>query len=246
MADEYQSKSSHEYETTVVDGQGRPVETKDRGLFEFMGKKEDKKAQEEVLVSEFDQKVTVSEPESKLGEYKEDEKKHTSLLEKLHRSDSKSSSSSDEEEGETEEKKKKRKERKEKKGLKDKTKEKITGDREEEKYEDTTVPVEKYEEETVVHHAPTVVHHAEPVQPEEKKGFLDKIKEKLPGQPKKTEEIPPPPPPQTEYAAAELPSQEGEAKEKKGFLEKIKEKLPGYHPKTEEEKEKAGGAPSPH
>ncbi|KAB1226440.1 hypothetical protein CJ030_MR1G014147, partial [Morella rubra] len=60
-----------------------------------------------------------------------------------------------------------------------------------------------------------------------KLGFLDF--EKLPGRPKKTEEIPPPPP-QTEYATAELSSQEGEVKEKKGFLEKIKEKLPRYHP----------------
>lgn len=172
--------------------------------------------------------------------------------------------SSDEEEGEGEEKKKKRKERKEKKGLKGTLQEKLAGEKEVEKhenfeekhdddkyeekhddkyeekhdkYEDTNVPVhvEKHEEE--VAHIP-----AEPAQTEEKKGFLDKIKEKLPGQyTKKGEEVPPPPPPSsTEYGASALPpAHEGEAKEKekKGILEKIKEKIPGYHPKPEEEKD---------
>ena len=74
-----------------------------------------------------------------------------------------------------------------------------------------------------------------PPQPEEKKGFLDKIKEKLPGQHKKAEEVPPPPPPPAECSPSSE-THEGEVKEKKGILEKIKEKLPGYHPKTEEEK----------
>jgi len=130
--------------------------------------------------------------------------------------------SSNEEEGEGEEKKKKKKE---KKGLKDKK-------------EDTSVPIERYEG---VAAAP-VHHSAEPVESEEKKaGFLDKIKEKIPGQQKKTEEVHPPPPPhQAEYA--ELPSPDGEGKEKKGLLEKIKEKLPGHHPKTQEEKEKESAA----
>ncbi|KAF5740923.1 dehydrin protein [Tripterygium wilfordii] len=90
---------------------------------------------------------------------------------------------------------------------------------------DFTVPVEKIEE---------------PAASEEKKGFLEKIKEKLPGQHKKTEEVPPspPPPPATESAATTEAAHEGEAKEKKGFLDKIKGKLPGYHAKTEEEKQK--------
>lgn len=58
----------------------------------------------------------------------------------------------------------------------------------------------------------------ETAQPEEKKGFLEKIKEKLPGQHKKVEEdnqIHPP-------AACEH-------SEKKGIMDKIKEKLPGHH-----------------
>ncbi|KAI3431974.1 uncharacterized protein J3R85_007630, partial [Psidium guajava] len=71
---------------------------------------------------------------------------------------------------------------------------------------------------------------------EEKKGFLDKIKEKIPGGQKKADEVPSPPP--AECPAAEPPCHEGSPKEKKGILEKIKEKLPGYHPKSDEEKEK--------
>lgn len=129
--------------------------------------------------------------------------------------------SSDEEEG------KEKKDKKKKKGLKEKK---------EKHEEDTSVPIEKYEEEAVA-------------QPEEKKGFLDKIKEKLPGQHKKTEEAAVAPPPVVIecYAAEESSQAVNEAdqpKEKKGFLEKIKEKIPGYHPKSptgspsEEEKEK--------
>lgn len=138
--------------------------------------------------------------------------------------------SSDEEEGKE---KKEKKDKKKKKGLKEEKKE------EKHEEEDTSVPIEKYEEEAVVG------------QPEEKKGFIEKIKEKLPGQHKKTEEVvvatPPPAPVMVECYAAEESHQEGgpeadQPKEKKGFLEKIKEKIPGYHPKTtspsEEEKEK--------
>ncbi|XVF17134.1 hypothetical protein REPUB_Repub10bG0093100 [Reevesia pubescens] len=76
-----------------VGGEGT-VETKDRGLFDFMGKKEEEKSQEEVIATEFDEKDKIEE-EHKEGE----EKKKHSLLEKLHRSDSSSSSFSDEEEG---------------------------------------------------------------------------------------------------------------------------------------------------
>ena len=65
---------------------------------------------------------------------------------------------------------------------------------------------------------------------EEKKGFLDKIKEKLPGH-KKTEDVTTPPP----VVAAETTTTtttSHDQGEKKGILEKIKEKIPGYHPKT--------------
>ena len=71
----------------------------------------------------------------------------------------------------------------------------------------------------------------------EKKGFLDKIKDKLPGG-KKTEEVAVPPPPAPVVADYSATTPEAEGKEKKGFLDKIKEKLPGYHPKSDEEKEK--------
>ncbi|GLT99944.1 hypothetical protein SLE2022_173470 [Rubroshorea leprosula] len=114
MAEECHSKS-HE---RVGEGE---VETKDRGLFDILGKKEEKK-QEEVVVCEFDEKVKIEETKSEEG----GEKMH-SLLEKLPRSDSSSSSSSDEEEGEGEVKKKKKRrstKKKKKKGLKEKIKRK--------------------------------------------------------------------------------------------------------------------------
>lgn len=255
MAEEHQK--SNEY--------AEDVEVKDRGLFSFLGKKEEEKPQEEVMTAEFE-KVSVSEP-IKIEEPKEEEKKHTTLAEKLHRSNSSSSSSSDEEEGEDGEKRKK------KKGLKEKIKEKISGDKEEEKFEDSTdVPVEVYHkptehpppayEEQVIHHSPVAQpirheeakpdhfeHHpavekyeepsvppVEPPMPEEKKGFLDKIKDKLPGH-KKTEDATLSPP-TTPVPAAPV-AEECDPKEKKGIFDKIKEKIPGYHPKTEEEKEKA-------
>ncbi|XP_010416529.1 PREDICTED: dehydrin ERD14-like [Camelina sativa] len=70
---------------------------------------------------------------------------------------------------------------------------------------------------------------------EEKKGFMDKLKEKLPGHGKKTEDA-------STVAAAPVvtphPVEEAHPVEKKGILEKIKEKLPGYHPKTTVEEEK--------
>ncbi|KAK7321835.1 hypothetical protein VNO77_32820 [Canavalia gladiata] len=214
MAEEKLNKS-HEYDTTSTNTE---TEIKDRGVFDFLGKKkEEEKPQEEVLATNFDNKVKLSnEPETKLQE-QEGDKKHT-LLEKLHRSNSSSSSSSDEEEeGEGGEKKKKKKE---KKGLK----EKIGGD--DHKEQDTAVPVEKVEVDS--EHPDT----------EEKKGFLDKIKEKLPGQHKKAEEVSST---SSEYVAAHTAeTHEGEAKdkEKKGLLDKIKEKLPGYHSKPNEDKEK--------
>lgn len=203
------------------------VESTDRGLFDFLGKKkEEKKPQEEALVSEFDQKVQICEPvhETKVEEGKHEEKKQ-SLLEKLHRSDSSSSSSSSEEEVEEGGEKIKRKK---KKGLKEKFEEKKA-----EKHEDdTSVPIIKCDDDEKTH-----------AEPEEKKGFLDKIKEKLPGH-KKTDEVAVPPPAPVVEPVAECATSDGEGKEKKGFLEKIKEKLPGYHPKTEEEKEKEKETPA--
>nr|KJB14328.1 hypothetical protein B456_002G119600 [Gossypium raimondii] len=99
------------------------------------------------------------------------------------------------------------------------------------KEEDSAVPVEKCDEAATVHHSETP----------EKKGFMEKIKDKLPGQHKKDEEVTTPPP--AAAAPTENDHHEGETKEKKGFLEKIKEKIPGYHSKTEDEKEKETTAP---
>jgi uncharacterized protein with von Willebrand factor type A (vWA) domain len=188
-----------------------PGEATDRGLFDFVGKKEEEKTCEEaVIVAQFAEKVEVCDREKKEEHKEEEEKKREGLLEKLHRS---SSSSSDEEEvGEDGEKKKKKKK---KKGLKEKIEEKISG---EHKEEDTSVPVEKCDD------TPTP-------EPEEK-GLLEKIKEKLPGG-KKGEEVETP----TAVECAAVTS-EAEGKEKKGFLDKIKEKIPGHHSKSDEEKEK--------
>lgn len=227
MAEEIKNQQkSHEYEQSV--GTEGAVETRDRGMLDFLGKKEEAKPQhhdQEVIATEFE-KVHVSEPQPKVeGHRKEEEEgeKKPGLLDKLHRSNSSSSSSSDEEGGDDEEKKKKKKE---KKGLKEKLKGKISGEKE----EDTTVPVEKLDDV----HAP---HHQEEAHPEEKKGFLDKIKEKLPGQQKKPEDHQVTSPPPAEHASS-VEAHDGEAKEKKGILEKLKEKIPGYHPKSEDEKEK--------
>lgn len=72
--------------TTTIDAatEAHEVEASDRGLFGFMGKKEEEKkcdGEGEVIASEFDEKVKVS-----------DEKEHGGLLQKLHRSASSSSS----------------------------------------------------------------------------------------------------------------------------------------------------------
>lgn len=66
---------------------------------------------------------------------------------------------------------------------------------------------------------------------EEKKGFLDKIKEKLPGH-KKTDDVTTPPPVVAAPVHTETATTTTQEGEKKGILEKIKEKLPGYHAKT--------------
>ncbi|KAK8512598.1 hypothetical protein V6N13_082864 [Hibiscus sabdariffa] len=209
MAEEHTNKVA-EFESNVGGDHGA-VESKDRGMFDFLGKKEEEqpKPQQEAIATEFEN-FKIEESKAEDG-YREGEKKN-SLLEKLHRSHSSSSSSSDEEEGESGEKKKKKK-NKDKKGLKEKIEEKIGGDK---KADDTAVPVEKSDE-----------------QPE-KKGLIDKIKEKLPGV-----SAPSPPPTPAAVAADKVAVEhhEEESKEKKGFLEKIKEKMPGYHSKTEDEKE---------
>ncbi|KAE8731416.1 lysine-specific histone demethylase 1-like protein 1-like [Hibiscus syriacus] len=200
----------HTHKEAEFGGDQGAVESKDRGVFDFLGKKEEEnpKPKQEALASEFE-KVKIEE--SKAEEERKEGEKKPILLDKLHRSGSSSSSSSDEEEGEGGEKK-------DKKRLKEKT-----GG---EKKDETAVPVEKSDE-----------------QPEtpEKKGFIDKIKEKLPGQHKKDEEdatpSPPPTPATVPADKVAVEYHEEESNEKKGLLAKIKEKIPGYHTETEEEKE---------
>jgi hypothetical protein len=84
------------YESPVGDDQKGGVQTKDRGLCDFLGKRKDeKKPQEEVIVTEFE-KCKVSEPEPKVEEhYKQEEqkdKKEHAPSEKFRRSGSSSSS----------------------------------------------------------------------------------------------------------------------------------------------------------
>lgn len=115
----------------------------------------------------------------------------------------------------------------EKKSLVEKMKEKLFGEKDDEKEEvkclETSLPpVEKCDD------VPT--HHEH-----EKKGLMDKIKEKLPGGKKHEDDVVLPHPECTVVPEAH------EEKEKKGFLEMIKEKIPGLHHKSHEEKEEEKG-----
>ncbi|KAK1441599.1 hypothetical protein QVD17_07614 [Tagetes erecta] len=109
---------------------------------------------------------------------------------------------------------------------------------------DTSGPFVKYEEVVVVAPQPPASSEAvSPLEPTneaaEKKGLMEKIKNKLPGGYKKAEDeyAASPPPPQVEAVNADHPvDAENEHKEKKSILEMIKEKLPGFHSKSEEEK----------
>ncbi|KAJ0237499.1 Dehydrin COR47 [Hirschfeldia incana] len=213
MAEEYKNASEEfktvpEHETpkvtTTEESSAATGEVKDRGLFDFLGKKEEVKPQETTtpLASEVEHKAQITEEPAFVAKH-EEEKEHKptlleqlhqkheeeeenkpSLLHKLHRSNS-SSSSSSEEEGEDGEKRKK-----EKKKI-------VEGD--------------------------------------EKKGVMEKIKEKLPGHSEKPDDS------QVVNTEAAVPVTEEKVEhpdEKKGILEKIKEKLPGYHAKSTEEEEK--------
>uniref|UniRef100_A0A803LG75 Dehydrin n=1 Tax=Chenopodium quinoa TaxID=63459 RepID=A0A803LG75_CHEQI len=112
-------------------------------------------------------------------------------------------------------------------------KEKLPGHKD----EAAAIPVSDYDN----HHQPTTV-TAEATHPEEKKGFLEMIKEKLPGHHKDDAVAAAPAsaasqPPVVAHCGSD--GQCGgshEAQEKKGFLEKIKDKLPGGHKDSEEVK----------
>ncbi|KAM0838420.1 hypothetical protein ACQ4PT_060996 [Festuca glaucescens] len=265
-------------------GEADQVEVTDRGFFNrLVGKKEEKVEQQkhdEAELAAGMEKVSVEEPAEVKKEEHEGAEKHESLLTKLQRSSSSSSSSSDEEEeviddnGEVVKRKKK-------KGLKEKLKEKLPGHKDAtaaegdhatglpapappaalQAHHDTAVPVEKV-------HADVNTEAAVPE--EEKKGFLEKIKEKLPGGHKKpaedaaaaapaavthaapapvhapapeTHAAPPPvhaPPP----AAEEVQVSSPDGKEKKGLLGKIMDKLPGYHKTPAAGEEDKAAAPA--
>ncbi|KAG2321106.1 hypothetical protein Bca52824_014319 [Brassica carinata] len=214
MAEEYKNASKDfknvpEHEapkiTTTEEPSATTGEVKDRGLFDFLGKKEEVKPQETTttpLDSAVEHKAQITDEPAFVAKHEEEEHKPTlleqlhqkheeeeenkpSLLQKLHRSNS-SSSSSSEEEGEDGEKRKKEK------------KKKI-------------------------------------VEGDEKKGVMEKIKEKLPGhseKPADSQVV------NTEAAVPVTTETAEHPEEKKGILEKIKEKLPGYHAKSTEEEEK--------
>lgn len=248
------------------------VEVTDRGFFDkLVGKKEkevEEKKQAEELAAGVE-KISVAEPEVKKEEHVEGEK-HESLFSKLQKSgsSSSSSSSSDEEEEEVIDDNGEVIKRKKKKGLKEKLKEKLPGHKDTEGehvtglpapappaavqahggHHDTAVPVEKIDAD-VKTEAPSAV-----VPEEEKKGFLEKIKEKLPGGHKKPEDAAAVPvthaAPAPVHAPAPAPAAQEvsspDAKEKKGILGKIMDKLPGYHKAAGEEDKAAAAAAGDH
>ncbi|PKU85118.1 dehydrin DHN1 [Dendrobium catenatum] len=249
MAEEFKDQAN----LNVEGGEG---EVRNRGLFDFVHKKkeeeEEKKPQqeEEVLVSGVE-KIHIEDGHKVEDKKKEGEKNH-GLLEKLHRShsSSSSSSSSDEEEEVEGEGGIKQKIKKKKQGLKEKLHGREKKEKEEEKKEPAFVPAAAEETPAVVVEKVDVFEEAAPPPEAEKKGFLDKIKEKLPGHGKKAAEesgaVPPPPLPVVEVPAEHVKEHEvvegTEGKEKKGFLGKIIEKLPGYHKNAGEEPEKSPGS----
>lgn len=255
-------------------GEAEQVEVTDRGFFNHLvGKKEEKVEQQkhdEAELAAGMEKVSVEEPAEAKHEEHHDGEKHESLLTKLQRSSSSSSSSSDEEEEEVIDDNGEVIKRKKKKGLKEKLKEKLPGHKDAtaaegghatglpapappaalQAHHDTAVPVEKVDADV----------KTEAVPEEEKKGFLEKIKEKLPGGHKKpedaavapavthaapapvTHDAPAPvhaPPPAAEEAVS---SPDG--KEKKGLLGKIMDKIPGYHKAPAAGEEDKAAAPA--
>ncbi|CAM0944684.1 unnamed protein product [Alopecurus aequalis] len=108
-------------------------------------------------------------------------------------------------------------------------------------HHDTAVPVEKIDADVKTEAPPAVPE-------EEKKGFLEKIKEKLPGGQKKPEDAAAVPVTHAAPAPVHAPAPTAEevsspdAKEKKGLLGKIMDKLPGYHKAAGEEDKTAAAA----
>lgn len=88
MAEEYKNVPEHETPKIATEESSETkAEVKDRGLFDFLGKKEEAKPQETPLESEFEHKTQISEPAPFVAEPQDEEvkeKKHT-LLEELHK-----------------------------------------------------------------------------------------------------------------------------------------------------------------
>lgn len=122
-------------------------------------------------------------------------------------------------------------EKKRKKGLKEKIKEKISGD-----HKENSEQKVEMENCSTGHVAGNANYAAATQEDQEKKGIMDKIKDKLPGHHNKTDQEFHP----TTHATADEQVHGGDqTKEKKGLLDKIKEKLPGHgHKNTEDHEEK--------
>jgi len=230
---------------------------------------------EKVTVSEPEKHGHKEEEHEVVGEKKE------GLLAKLHRTSSSSSSSSDEEEEAIDENGEIIKRKKKKMGLKEKLKEKLPGHKDGHHTaapSPAPAPVETHAHHQEEAHRPHVVPTPAPPPPphdhqhdhgvvvqddvktgtpphapeEEKKGLLDKIKEKLPGghnkKPEAAAAAAPAPP---VHAPAPAPQAENvsspDGKEKKGgLLGKIMDKIPGYHKSSAEEADHKADAAGEH
>ncbi|CAN8304647.1 unnamed protein product [Cochlearia groenlandica] len=190
MAEEIKNVQEHEIpKVTTEESSETTGEIKDRGMFDFIKKKEDVKPPQETPLDT--EKKEPSLLEKLHAKHEEEEENKPSLLHKLHRSNSSSSSSSDEEGNDGEKKKKEKKKKatvegdaeteEEKKGVMEKIKETLPGHNM--KLDDgvpvvTTAPMAETQRPMEIPAEHT----------EEKKGILEKIKEKLPGNHSKREE----------------------------------------------------------
>ncbi|PIA56786.1 hypothetical protein AQUCO_00700851v1 [Aquilegia coerulea] len=98
---------------------------------------------------------------------------------------------------------------------------------EEEEHKPTSAP--NVDRSSDIHSSGDVTHPEET----EEKNLMEKIKNKLPGAHKKTDEVAP-----VEHHPTETKTNihQDKPEEKKGLMEKIKEKLPGHNKSVEEEK----------
>ncbi|CAN1127533.1 Dehydrin COR47 [Linum perenne] len=248
MAEEYRNheeQKQHDLGTT-----GGSVESTDRGIMGLFGKKKEEEQAaasaavpatllhhpphqgDQVISSQFDDKVHVSPnppPHDEAHHLPQPEEKKSGIF---HRSNSSSSSSSEEEYEEAGERRRRKKDKKDKKN--------------------------KHE---VVHTGAVLggepfgaAHHQQ--HPEEKKGVMGKIKDKLPGHGEKTaaeeeaaargglHQHPVAATHQQQHPVAVTHQHPGEPK--MGAMEKIKDKLPGHGEKTAAQEEAVGAGAVQH